>query len=376
MIQEEGAGNVKRERKLELTNREGKKLFLELGTYRKGDEEGMLSCVRDEYGNTYVKKELSGVRDIEEASREGHILFLTARTLQGEIAGIMALKEDTHHEYRCEFASQVFRKKYRGYGLAMEMFRYGMELMQERRIRTAYCEPVLFHTITQRLLYRLGFRATGLLLQLYDLDRLTHSYGRGRSKKMSLGIQVKSLLPGKLHVIFVPAEHRDFCRQVYASLGVSCLIEEGRELPDISLPDKSVLMQEYDKENRYLEITILSSGKDLSERINRCLGKYPLEGKQTAGIFLNGCDSYAPWAYCCLRSRGFFFAGLKPLCGEREYLILHHPGELPVRFEEFKVSGEFAALCDYIEGCYRQRQTFAEADRGRCATAGHVTKEI
>lgn len=355
MMGEKIAGAGERGRKREFKNREGKRLLLELGTYQRGDEEGMLACVRDEYGNTYVKKELAGEREIAQAAREGHILFLTARTAQGEIAGIMVLKEYTNQEDRCEFASQVFRKKYRGYGLAMEMFRYGMELMQERRMGTAYCEPVFFHNITQRLLYRLGLRATGLLLQLFDLDRLTHSYGRGRSEKMSLGIQVKPLRSRKPDVIYIPAEHREFCRRIYASLGASRPIKEGRSLPDTELPDKSLLMQKYDEENRYLEITVLRSGKDLPERIDCCLGKYPLEGKQTAGVFLNCSDVYAPWAYRCLRSRGFFFAGLKPLCGEKEYMVLHHPGELSVSFGEFKVSGEFAVLCDYIEGCYRER---------------------
>lgn len=48
-----GAGSG---RKLHLENKDGKRLNLLLRQYREGDEEGMIACIRDEYGDTYFKR--------------------------------------------------------------------------------------------------------------------------------------------------------------------------------------------------------------------------------------------------------------------------------------------------------------------------------
>jgi hypothetical protein len=126
------------ERILHLQNAQGNPLKLRLRRYHEGDEAGMIACVRDEYGDTYFKR---GFYDPEYLKKEAeeHITFLVAETEEDGIAGMLILKSFAPEESMCEIASQIFRKKYRGYGLAMPFFEYGMEILLNRDYSAAYC---------------------------------------------------------------------------------------------------------------------------------------------------------------------------------------------------------------------------------------------
>lgn len=215
--------------RLMLKNKEGDELEVTFCRYREGDERGMIDCIRDEYGNTYFKREFYVPEYIKRKAEEGTITFLTARTQDDEIAGMMILKQFYPEESMCEIASQIFRKRYRGYGIAMPFFEYGMEILRSRSYTAAFCLPVLFHTVTQRLLYRIGLRAAGLVLNVFDLDRVIHSYDNGRNRKHSQGVQVCALGKTDAGILYMPARHRDFCGKIYRSLGVKFQIAEPKE---------------------------------------------------------------------------------------------------------------------------------------------------
>lgn len=71
-------------RKLDLKDREGRRLTVLLREYRLGDEPGMIACIRDEYGETYFKRGLYDPDYIHRESAEGHISFLVAQVLAEE----------------------------------------------------------------------------------------------------------------------------------------------------------------------------------------------------------------------------------------------------------------------------------------------------
>ncbi len=108
----------------------------------------------------------------------------------------------------------------------MSFFEFGMEILLSRTYSAAFCLPVLFHDVTQRLLYRLGLRATGLVLNVFDTKRMSHSYDNGRNKKHSLGIQVRAAEKRDAGVLYLPPEHWDFCQKVYDGLGVDYRLTE------------------------------------------------------------------------------------------------------------------------------------------------------
>lgn len=358
--------DVKTEQILVLENREKQSITVRLRLSRAGDENGMIACVRDEYGDTYFKSGFYDPKYLRKEAEEGVITFLIAETDEDGIIGMMILKEFYPKESMCEIASQIFRKKYRGYGLAMPFFEYGMGILLSRNYSAAFCLPVLFHDVTQRLLYRLGMRATGLVMNVFDMDHIIHSYNNGRNRKHSQGIQIRAVGKRDAGTLYLPEEHYGFCRDIYASLGAIFTIAAAdiRRLPDDDnhetddqtqrLPVYTEMEYANDDLQHSLTIDIRHAGRDLVKRITKLHTRYPLQGKQTAVIFLNCNDPGAVWAYETLQEMGYFFTGLKPLCSEREYIVLHHEGEVEIFFEDYWVSGEFANLIGYVETCYKK----------------------
>lgn len=358
--------DVKTEQILVLENREKQSITVRLRMFRAGDENGMIACVRDEYGDTYFKSGFYDPKYLRKEAEEGVITFLIAETDEDGIIGMMILKEFYPKESMCEIASQIFRKKYRGYGLAMPFFEYGMGILLSRNYSAAFCLPVLFHDVTQRLLYRLGMRATGLVMNVFDMDHIIHSYNNGRNRKHSQGIQIRAVGKRDAGTLYLPEEHYGFCRDIYASLGAVFTIAAAdiRRLPDDDnhetddqtqrLPVYTEMEYANDDLQHSLTIDIRRAGRDLVKRITKLHTRYPLQGKQTAVIFLNCNDPGAVWAYEVLQEMGYFFTGLKPLCSEREYIVLHHEGEVEIFFEDYWLSGEFANLIGYVETCYKK----------------------
>lgn len=373
---------------LVLENREKKSITVRLRQFRAGDENGMITCIRDEYGETYFKSGFYDPEYLRKEAEEGIITFLIAETDEDGIIGMMILKEFYPKESMCEIASQIFRKRYRGYGLAMPFFEYGMELLLSRDYSAAFCLPVLFHDVTQCLLYRLGMRATGLVMNVFDMDHITHSYNNGRNRKHSQGIQIRAVGKKDAGILYLPEEHYVFCQDIYEALGVVYTMAEAQiritsegenggeanagaamirtasdganedeaKSPMVELPTYTEMEYVNDDLQHSLSVDIRRVGKDLRKRITRLYTRHPLRGRQTAVIFLNCNDPGAVWAYEILQEMGYFFTGLKPLCSEREYMVLHHAGEVEIYFEDYWVSGEFANLIRYIETCYKERR--------------------
>lgn len=336
-------------KRIQLANVAGRKLTVILREYRPGDEEGMIACIRDEYGETYFKTDFYRPEYLRKEAGGGQYRFLVAGTKAGEIAGMMLLKGAAWEKGMCEIASQIFRKKYRSYGLAMPFFEYGMEILLAGEYCAACCLPVLFHDTTQRLLYRLGLRATGFMLNCFDMERITHSYQNGRNTKHSMGIQIRAVNRRDAGTVYVPDEHRAFCGSIYESLGaVYRMPEESGYGGEFPAPACSLSYAQNDVQSS-LEIRVDRVGMDLQKQLGNLHQKYPLTGKETANLFLNINDRGAVWAYDILKGMGYFFAGLKPLCGDREYMVMHHAGEVLMWPEDYVLTEEFKGLAEYIE---------------------------
>lgn len=323
--------------------------------YREGDEKGIITCIRDEYGDTYFKQNLYDSLYIKKQAGEGKIRFLVAETEEKEIAGMMFLKRYCQEENTCEIASCIFRKKYRGYGIAVPFIRYGMKLLLSESCSAAYAFPVLFHSVTQRLLYRQGFRATGFMLNVFDMDKISHSYYRDRNGKHSQGIQVMAVKKRDAGILHIPKEHWELCQKIYDSLGAVYKISDGKK--GVPAKEDSKVTFVHDERQSSLEICVRNIGKNLAYKIHQLHILFPPKGKQTANILLNCNDDYAVGAYRILKNMGYFFAGFRPLCREQEYMVLHHPGEVKMYFGEYTLSGEFALLMQYVKTCYEERQT-------------------
>ncbi|MCD7836897.1 MAG: hypothetical protein LUG83_09690 [Lachnospiraceae bacterium] len=357
---------------LTLENTQGRRLTVVLRGYIPGDEEGMIACIRDEYSATYFKRDFYNPDYLKKEAQSGHITFFVAQTRAGEIAGMMILKEFMPIESMCEIASLIFRRKYRGYGLSMPFFEFGMEVLLSRQYSAAYCLPVVYHDVTQRLLYRLGLRATGFVLNVFDMENIIHSYKNGRNVKHSQGIQICAAGRRDAGEVYLPAEHQNFCREIYKELGVKFHVAEDVSLNKNDMPYISEITFEQNRLQSSLQINICSVGTDLPKRMHALHKSFPMTGKQTSNVFLNISDKNAVWAYRRLTELGYFFTGLKPLCSEREYMVMHNSGEVEIYFEDYILSSEFKEISIYIKKGRSKTVKENNKEKNNITDAGHA----
>lgn len=359
---------------------ESRTLTIVMRTYRPGDEEGMTACIREEYGDTYYKRDFYKPEYLAKAAGGEKHTFLVAQTRAGEIAGMLVLEAVGGETVLCSIESLFIRKKYRGYGLAAPFLQYGTEIAISQKYAAACCCPVLFHDITQRLLYRMRFRATGFLLNVFDGTEMAHSFRKERVKrktflsvkckglqkrakecktiKHSLGLQLLPIGKRNAGKLYVPSEHRKFIAGVYQNLSMEFQVVQGGRSRTKDMPPVSELSCHAEPRRKSLEIRILHSGMDLFERMAEIHDRYPPKGMWTVNVFLNLGERWAGWAYGKLRKLHYFFTGLCSLGNAGEYMILHHPGEVECFTEDLAVSPEFAEILKYIRKQYERRNAY------------------
>ena len=98
---------------------------------------------------------------------------------------------------------------------------------------------------------------------------------------------------------------------------------------------------------------VRSVGEDLAERMGEIHSMYGA-ADQTFNLFLNMNSAAGVAAYHELSAMGYFFTGIKPICGEREYMALHRAGDVPVSLDALRLTEPFAELRDYVRECYKK----------------------
>lgn len=319
--------------------------------YQTGDEQGITDCIRDEYGSTYVKAQWYSKSAIREHAVKGRDIFIVAQLPNGEIAATTALaKIEGRHEASYEIMAQVIKRQYRGHGIAQKLFAYGLGLLADKNAVSVYSQPVLVHDVTQKRLCGFGLQPVGIVPNLFDLRVLHHSYDNGRNVKMPLGIQVKVKRGQTAGRLYLPKRHRDFCRERCKALGISYELAQGEPgtVKHADMPVKSSISYQYNGVHQYLEISIHAIGADLSGQLKRLFYAYPLTKAATATVFLNANDRHAVSVYERLLAQGFFFTGIKPLCPENVYLIMHYANGTAFYLEDLKLNTEFRNIAEYI----------------------------
>lgn len=365
---------------MKLYHREtGERLEISFRTLEDRDTDGVIACIRDEYGDTYFKRDFYNPKFIWDEHREGIITFLVAVTDLEEVAGIMILKKFFPYESMIEIATQIFKKKYRGYGLAEHMFDYGMKLLQEMPCSAVYSLPVTFHGISQRLLRMRGLIGCGFIFSVFDMEKIQQSYGKRRNLKHSQGIQILAKDKTDAGTLYIPQEQRGFTGWLYKKLGVRFRLADAEgdagygdgssgsgnagnragscepgyvENQDVSCQ----VMKTIDWVQSSAAITIYKTGDGLKAYLESVLEEYGSLPRFTLNVFLNVNDPGAVAAYYLLKEKGFFFAGYKPLCSENEYMVMHNPLEVLIIFKDYVLTEEFRDLIQYMEVFYEERQ--------------------
>ena len=323
-------------------SRTGKKISVNFRTFEAKDVDAIIFCIREAYGENYFKPSFYDSNYLLELNQTGKIKFLIAETDGGEVAGILALNSKGR---MCEISTGIVQKKYRGFGIIKKLFEMAVaEIQQMKNLYAAYCRTVMYHATTQKLMEEINFEPCGFLMGEFLTDELCND---NFNLKQPHGILIRNISRAKAEKIYIPAEHKKFAQNIYKALQVEVEIDN----QIYNFADDSQIYFENDDAQKSCSIFVNVAGKDMLDKIT-AIEKIFAAPLETFNIFLNLNHKAANLAYEKLKGAGYFFSGIRPICAENEFMILHNPKGTAINFDNFAVTDKFSKVRDYVKKFY------------------------
>ncbi|MCR5467637.1 MAG: GNAT family N-acetyltransferase [Lachnospiraceae bacterium] len=317
-----------------------------------GDEEGIVACIKSEYGDTYFKRFFYDPRAFRERAEGTGFIFFVAEC-DKRVAGITILRFFTGEgDDYIEPCSQIIAPEYRGYDLAKNLVEYIFAIAIDLNPSALFVRTNMYHNIVQHVCESYGMVPVGFEIGVFFRDAMKNSYPMGSPKKYSAGTLVYPVKKRDAGQIFLPVELKDYADFIYKKLGVTVEIKTEAESCDTELHCK-LMEEEPDRLNRYAAFIVRRYGQDLEEKLREIMKKD--EEMWTFLVVLPAENPDIIPTYKMLRSLGFFFGGLQPVCGEHEYVYMYHVGDLELYMEEYVVTEAFGKIRDLINEYYRGR---------------------
>ena len=311
--------------------------------------EGMLACVREEYGDTYIDKRIYDLDWLMEETIAGRLLTAVVFAENGEAADGICLRENPPFYGVGDLCMHVVRKAYRGYGIGTPLVAWVIAMPEAERFSAIGSHNATFHTMSQRESYACGLRPCGMLFNLYLSRGFVHSHAN-IGEKLSYAVAAMPFDRREVSLC-MPEEHRAFAADYYRSVGVPV-----RFLPEGGPAPASDLTVLEDEAHCTLTLCLEACGSDLEERASALLAHSKDRPMQTAGACLELSSPSAAWGYRVLTGLGFRFSGLQPFCRGKQYLLLHHPMGVEIPFDRMHIDPAYQAMFDDVRASFPNRR--------------------
>ena len=312
-----------------------------------GDEESVMNCVYEEYGDSYYRREFYDRALLEEIIDKGKLNLFIANC-GDEICGIQTIISHSPEETRVEAASQIFRKKYRGFGLPFELVKFTYEFAETLHPSCIYASCVVFHNITQKMCEEVGMIPVAFNLGSHLTSAMNNSFPLGDSEKYAQAILIKPVDKKIAGDIFIHPEIAKTTESIYDKLGVKYnIISSPEYIPADCDYDNTLYSVKENMREQCLYITIKRIGRDFTKVVSDLRSSHS-EKFWTIQLILPVDSPYSIRAYEELKELGFFFAGARPLCSEKEQIFMQYTGDVYFNFHDFKLTEDFAGILRQI----------------------------
>lgn len=311
---------------------------------RPSDAPHIIACIRDAYGDTYVKPYLYTEEGILRHEESGELCFSVAETAEGQVAGITAYAlSGPFFPGMSEIACQVVRREFSGYGLALPLALHAMERAERLPLTGQYARALGCHLISQKTLKGMGFTACGFLLNVFNKEKFTYRYQNGSYAKIPQSLAVRRQETAALGPLFLPEEWEPLAERTFRRMGVSW---ERAPAGDFSGPDEWAW--ESDGVHGALFLWARTCGAEFSRHLAAALQAQAAREDGTVNLFLCLSHPGSAAAYAEARRLGFFVTGLLPCTKDGTYLLLHHPLQVPVRLDGIPCIPEYEPFLGLI----------------------------
>ncbi len=317
---------------------------LEEYTYRLARVEDIpqiISCVKQEYGQSYYRRDFYNPKDLEKYIERKNLFVVSDGP---NLCGIQSMIDHKPEDDFIEGASQIFFKKYRGLGLPKKLVKYTYDIAKNMDYSCIYATAVTFHKITQRMCEKEGMVPVGFNFGSYITALMNNSFQLGKSEKYIQAILVLPVQKRDAKTIYVDSKTKSLAEYVYGNLKVDYKISTEEKKPQ---QKESVIKEKINQREQELFIRVEEIGEDLVIRVKDLMKSYQGDLWTVQIILLCDCRE-SIWAQQELKKEGFFVAGFRPLCNKREQIYLQHIGDVKFCIEELDLTDGFRDLINRI----------------------------
>jgi serine/threonine-protein kinase RsbW len=301
------------------------------------------------YKQTYIYENIyypERVRQLNETNE--FMSYVAVNKANEEIIGHCANVPESFSDL-CELAGAFVNPAYRGAGCLKDLSNYQIQEMRKMNFSGVCAYAFTTHPYSQKAGFGLGLRESALFISrvtVVDFNKIMSS-NKYRESWILMFYFFKNDDPKK---VFVPQKHKNIIEKIYANLAIT-----NRTLNTV-INEKSIFKVGAGiietKVDSYLcaHIFIKEYGKDIIVNIRHSLKAFCLNRIETIYLYMP-MDCPETSELCAdFESMEFFFCGIKPGKGYKEWLVLQYLNNQIYPYENLKFASEFGKeLMLYIQ---------------------------
>ncbi len=281
---------------------------IEIDFFRPEDAPGVGRLFRQVYGEGYPIDIYYHPDRLIEENAVGRVLSSVARTQTGEVVGHDALVLVDPVTRLYENAAGVILPGFRGQGTFFQLMKHNVfEYAKRFDLQEVLGEPVCNHIQLQKMCLQLGYRETGLEVDLMPAAAYTKEQSAHGRVSVLLGYFLHNPVP---RTVFLPPVYRDELEYLYSGMGVERNFAGTKEY----LPARGDSQGKMDvvTSAQVARMSIHRIGSDFDSFISQLVNEACERGVEILQVWLPLTSPFAIAATEILRIHGYFIGGVLP----------------------------------------------------------------
>ncbi len=306
-------------------------------------------CAYSSYGYSYGNEHIYYPQRVRELNRTGKLLSYVAVTTgeEPEIIGHAAL-ETGDERHGVEMGVAFVKPAFRGNGCLLKISEALIEAARATDMDSLFIAAVTTHAMSQRTACRMGFKETALLLSRVMLETM-RGIKEGNTRRESLLVFTRYLKgePGDA-VLYPPPRHREMIARIYDRSGTArTLATAGKG------GARGQAMVETSTDNyQAAHIYVLSYGADVREQVAAALRTLCINRVETIYLYLSLTDPETARQTARFEECGFFFGGVFPGRGGRDWLVLQYLNNQRIDYGQLRTATDAGReIVEYVRAC-------------------------
>ena len=291
-------------------------------------------CAYKTHGYTFFDDHIYYPERLIEMNRSSEMISAVAVTKENVFMGHGALLYQYPDDKIAELTFIFVNVEYRGQGALNRLIDYLFQVPKKRELRGVYAYAVTNHIFTQKSMYKFQIYDCGILLATSPASWKFKGISDDSSQRICVVLEFKYIKPPAQDYLFVPEQHKEMVKKIYAHLGVNHnFIVPPSDFLQFESP-KAVINSSMNELEGCAEIYISSYGEDVRQQLRKVLRGYCLQQISAINLFLKLKDPLTYWMTEEFEKIGFFFAGILPESRIGDALVLQYLNNVHIDYSK------------------------------------------